>query len=70
MLCTGIHTPLRLPTCIPAQSKGTYIRSIAGELGEALDSGGYLSQLRRTASGNYTVQQCLTMEQVTALLIK
>jgi tRNA pseudouridine55 synthase len=45
-------------------SKGTYIRSIAKELGEALDSGGYLSALRRTGSGSYGAADCMTVEQV------
>lgn len=35
-------------------SKGTYIRSLAHDLGSALDSGGYLSALRRTVVGPYT----------------
>ncbi len=37
-------------------SKGTYIRSLASEIGEALQSGGYLSALRRTCSGGYRVE--------------
>ena len=35
-------------------SKGTYIRSLAREIGEALDSGAYLTSLRRTRSGSHT----------------
>lgn len=45
-------------------SKGTYIRSIARELGEALGSGGYLSSLRRTRSGGYSADEGMTMEEV------
>ncbi|MFI3281240.1 MAG: tRNA pseudouridine(55) synthase TruB [Rikenellaceae bacterium] len=37
-------------------SKGTYIRSLAFEIGEALQSGAYLSALRRTRSGGYRVE--------------
>ncbi|MFI3331793.1 MAG: tRNA pseudouridine(55) synthase TruB [Rikenellaceae bacterium] len=37
-------------------SKGTYIRSLANEVGLALQSGGYLSALRRTKSGGYRVE--------------
>ncbi|MFI3264532.1 MAG: tRNA pseudouridine(55) synthase TruB [Rikenellaceae bacterium] len=37
-------------------SKGTYIRSLASEIGEGLQSGGYLSSLRRTKSGGYSVE--------------
>lgn len=36
-------------------SKGTYIRSLAYDFGRALQNGAYLSALRRTKSGNYTV---------------
>lgn len=43
-------------------SKGTYIRSLAGEIGEALQSGAYLTGLRRTASGNYTIDDAVTLE--------
>jgi tRNA pseudouridine55 synthase len=43
-------------------SKGTYIRSLARDLGIALNSGGYLSGLRRTAIGDYKVAEAYTME--------
>lgn len=36
-------------------SKGTYIRSLAQEIGEALQSGAHLTSLRRTRSGGFTV---------------
>lgn len=36
-------------------SKGTYIRSLAFDFGKALNSGGYLSKLRRTKIGNFNV---------------
>jgi tRNA pseudouridine55 synthase len=36
-------------------SKGTYIRSLVNDFGKALNSGAYLSRLRRTRSGNYKV---------------
>ena len=36
-------------------SKGTYIRSLVNDFGRALNSGAYLSKLRRTRSGNYKV---------------
>jgi tRNA pseudouridine55 synthase len=41
---------------------GTYIRSLANDLGAALGCGGYLSALRRTRIGDHTVEQALTME--------
>ena len=37
-------------------SKGTYIRSLAGEIGQAVGSGAYLRSLRRTRSGGFTVE--------------
>ena len=43
-------------------SKGTYIRSLAYDLGQALDSGGYLELLRRTAIGHYSVDDAWNLE--------
>jgi len=43
-------------------STGTYIRSLANDLGAALGCGGYLSGLRRTRIGEFRVEQALTME--------
>ena len=43
-------------------SKGTYIRSLAFEIGEKLESGAYLSSLRRTRSGGYTVEKSHTLD--------
>jgi len=37
-------------------SKGTYIRSLAYDFGKALNSGGYLSELRRTKIGEFSVE--------------
>ena len=45
-------------------SKGTYIRSLAGEIGEALNSGAYLTSLRRTASGDFRVENALQLEEL------
>jgi len=44
-------------------SKGTYIRSIAHDLGQILDTGGYLSRLRRTKIGDFNVSDAKTMEE-------
>ena len=43
-------------------SKGTYLRSLAFEIGEALQSGAYLSSLRRTRSGGYRVEDGHTLD--------
>ncbi|MCD8172526.1 MAG: tRNA pseudouridine(55) synthase TruB [Alistipes sp.] len=45
-------------------SKGTYIRSIAMELGELLDSGAHLTSLRRTRSGDYTAENAWQVEEI------
>ncbi len=42
-------------------SKGTYIRSLARDLGTALDCGAYLSCLRRTRIGDFSVEDALNM---------
>jgi tRNA pseudouridine55 synthase len=43
-------------------SKGTYIRVLAEDIGEALGCGAHLSALRRTASGRFRVAQAATLE--------
>ena len=43
-------------------SKGTYIRSLAQEIGQALDSGAYLTALRRTRSGGFTVENAWQLD--------
>lgn len=53
-----------------ACSKGTYIRSFARDLGVTLESGGYLTSLCRTKSGNYTLSDCFSMEEVAESLRK
>ena len=42
--------------------KGTYIRSLARDIGVALQSGGYLSDLVRTRIGEYNLERCITPE--------
>ena len=44
-------------------SKGTYIRALARDIGEALQSGGHLTTLRRTRVGQYKVEDCLNPEK-------
>jgi len=44
-------------------SKGTYIRALARDIGERLESGAHLITLRRTRVGDYTLDRCLTIEQ-------
>lgn len=49
-------------------SKGTYIRALARDIGQALDSGAHLIALRRTRIGETRVENCLTIEQFAAML--
>ena len=49
-------------------SKGTYIRALARDIGEALQSGAHLISLRRTRVGNIKVEDCMNMEQFEELL--
>ena len=48
-------------------SKGTYIRSLAEDLGAALGCGGHVSALRRLAAGPYAEAQAVTLEQVSEI---
>lgn len=48
-------------------SKGTYIRTLAEDLGERLGCGAHLTALRRTGSGALDVADAITIEQLTAL---
>lgn len=43
--------------------KGTYIRALARDIGQALHSGAFLTSLRRTRSGETRVEDCMTLEQ-------
>ena len=45
-------------------SKGTYIRALARDIGEALGSGAHLTGLRRTRVGDVTIVGCLTLDQL------
>ncbi|MCP9199543.1 tRNA pseudouridine(55) synthase TruB [Gramella sp. GC03-9] len=49
-------------------SKGTYIRSLANEFGQALNSGAHLSALRRTAIGDFSVENAMSIESFEKLL--
>ena len=44
-------------------SKGTYIRSIANDFGKRLNSGAYLSALRRTQSGDFSIENALSIAE-------
>ena len=48
-------------------SKGTYVRTLAEEIGEALACGAHLSALRRTASGPFELEQAVTIPELAHL---
>lgn len=50
-------------------SSGTYIRSLARDLGEALGCGGHLAALRREASGPFRIDDAMTLEAVEAAVM-
>lgn len=49
-------------------SKGTYIRALARDIGQALRSGAHLISLRRTRIGDVRVEQCMRIEDFAAWL--
>ncbi len=50
-----------------ACSKGTYVRAVARDLGEALGTGAHLGSLRRSRSGDFAAHDALSIEQAVAL---
>ncbi len=50
-------------------TKGTYVRTLAHDLGQKLGCGAHLAALRRTATEKFTVSQALTLEQIQALTL-
>jgi tRNA pseudouridine55 synthase len=59
---------IRLPeACFTVRcSRGTYVRTLACDIGEALGCGAHLLELRRTQSGLFVEAQAVTMEQLRA----
>jgi tRNA pseudouridine55 synthase len=48
-------------------SKGTYIRTLGEDIGEALGCGAHLSALRRVGTGGFDVSQCVTLAALEAM---
>ena len=59
------NSGLGLPRAVVrmACSKGTYVRAFARDLGEALGSGAHLDSLQRSRSGDFRVEDALTVDQ-------
>ena len=59
------NSALGLPRAVirMACSKGTYVRAFARDLGEALGSGAHLDSLQRSRSGQFRVEEALSIEQ-------
>ena len=51
-------------------STGTYIRSLANDLGKKLECGGYLSELCRTRIGTFTLEDAWTMQEAELQIAK
>jgi tRNA pseudouridine55 synthase len=64
-----VRSAIRRPSSIVIRVRcgaGTYIRSLARDIGEALGCGGHLIALRRTQSGHFTLGDAVTLEQLEA----
>lgn len=51
-------------------SKGTYIRALARDIGEALGSGAHLTALRRTRVGDIRIEDCLSVDRAVEVIAK
>lgn len=60
---TGFDPAAMLLSIRVSCGKGTYIRSLARDIGEALDSGAYLTALCRTRLGSVSISDCLTLDE-------
>ena len=56
---SGVTARLRI-----ACSKGTYIRTLCKDIGEALGCGGCMEQLRRVAAGEYTISEAVPLDNL------
>ena len=64
------NSELRLPHAdiLVWCSKGTYIRALARDIGEALGTGAHLDSLRRLRSGDYSVEDSVSLSEALAML--
>lgn len=66
IMLEGMEEPVMLPqvTCKIKCGSGTYIRSIARDLGEKLGCYGFLGGLRRTAVGDFHIEKALKLDEI------
>ncbi|MGM3276156.1 tRNA pseudouridine(55) synthase TruB [Ralstonia sp. 24A2] len=67
VLATDLESATPTITLRVACSKGTYIRTLGEDIGEALGCGGHLTALRRTQVGNLTLEGAVTLEALEAV---
>ena len=58
------HSALRIRVVCSA---GTYIRTLAEDIGRAIGTGAHLAELRRTRAGRFSIDQAVTLEQLEAV---
>jgi tRNA pseudouridine55 synthase len=61
---TAVDTAKKAINMIVKCSKGTYIRTLGEDIGEALGCGAHLSALRRIDTGGFGVAQCVTLDEL------
>ncbi|MEJ7687168.1 MAG: tRNA pseudouridine(55) synthase TruB [Variovorax sp.] len=64
VLAAASATDIRIDAVV---SKGTYIRTLGEDIGEALGCGAHLTALRRTGTGAFEIGQCVTLEALEAM---
>lgn len=63
---TDAHAPAAIRIVVTC-SKGTYIRTLGEDIGEAIGCGAHLGSLRRLETGGYTTSQCVTLPALEAM---
>lgn len=61
------HGPRAVAEVAVRCSKGTYVRSLAEDIGQRLGCGAHVAQLRRTAAGPFTLEHCVVLDRVEQL---
>ena len=64
---SGVDTGFQAIKIIAKCSKGTYIRTLGEDIGEALGCGAHLRALRRIDTGGFHIDRCVTLEALTAM---